>query len=140
MTAWMQGLRALLPFHGVTSRMNFAQMHADLMQVREFLVEIERKLEAAMKAEMERPKSPPVPTTDEYVAVAETATAVYKALEAELGIDRRTILGKVERLVKAHSLEARFPDYSRSVELAKYLAERMPDGRLRIQHALEALA
>jgi len=139
MTAWWRGLTAALPFHGVTSRMNFAQMHADLMQVREFLVEIERKLEAAMKAEMERPK-PPVPTTDEYVAVAETATAVYKALEAELGIDRRTILGKVERLVKAHSLEARFPDYSRSVELAKYLAERMPDGRLRIQHALEALA
>jgi hypothetical protein len=142
MIAWMRGLAASLPFHGVTRHVtNFHQMHTDLMAVREFLVELERKLEAAMAEEMARPKANPL-TADELVAAASSSTAVFKAIEVELGSgwDQRTIRGKVERLIKVHALEARYPEGSRDLALAKYLAERLPDGRFRIQHALEALA
>ena len=44
MIAWMRSLAAALPFHGVTRMTNLAQLHADLMSVREFLVEVERKV------------------------------------------------------------------------------------------------
>lgn len=142
MIAWMRGLVAALPFHGVTTHMtNFHQMHADLMSVREFLVELERKLEAAMAAEMARPKAT-ARTSDETIAEAASSTAVFLAIQAELGAgwDQRTIRGKVERLITVHNLQQRYPLGSRDVDLAKYLAERLPDGRFRIQHALEALA
>jgi hypothetical protein len=142
MIAWMRRLTAALPFHGVTDRMtNLAQLHADLMSVREFLVEVERKLAVAIAAEMRGPMANPL-STDEIIAAASSSTAVFKSIEQELGAgwDQRTIRGKVERLIAVHSLEARYPEGSRDVSLAKYLAERMPDGRFRIQHALEALA
>jgi hypothetical protein len=142
MIAWMRGLAASLPFHGVTKHVtNFHQMHADLMSVREFLVELERKLEAAMAEEMARPKAVAL-SVDEKIAEAASSTAVFLAIQSELGSgwDQRTIRGKVERLIKVHGLEARYPLGSRDTELAKYLAERQPDGRFRIQHALEALA
>lgn len=142
MIAWMRGLRALLPFHGVTHMsINFAQVHADLMTVREFLVEVESKLEAAMKAEMSRPKAE-APTVDERIAAAASSTAVFVAMHSELGTgwDQRTIRDKVETLIAVHNLQVRYPLGSRDLELAKYCAERMPDGRFRLQHAMEALA
>lgn len=142
MFAWVAGLRSRLSFpHGVTLVTNFAQMHADLMSVREFLVELERKLEAAMTEEMARPKAVAL-GVDERIAEAASSTAIFLAIQAELGSgwDQRTIRGKVERLIKVHGLEVRYPLGSRDLDLARYLAERMPDGRFRIQHALEALA
>ena len=141
MIAWMAGLASRLPFNGVKQRMNLAQIHQDLQTVREFLVEVEGKLSAAMKAEMERPKAVAL-GVDERIAEAASSTAVFLAIQSELGAgwDQRTIRGKVERLIAVHSLQARYPLGSTDIDLAKYLAERMPDGRFRIQHALEALA
>lgn len=142
MIAWMRGLRALLPFHGVTTHMvNFAQLHADLMSVREFLVEVETKLQAAMAAEMARPKAD-ILTVDQRIAEAASSTAVFLAIQSELGAgwDQRTIRGKVDRLITVHNLQVRYPLGSRDLDLAKYVAERMPDGRFRLQHAVEALA
>lgn len=141
MIAWMRGLLAPLRSNGVISHMNLSQIHEDLMTVRAFLVEVEGKLASAMKAEMERPKAV-APGVDERIAEAASSTAVFLAIQGELGAgwDQRTIRGKVERLIAVHGLEQRYPLGSRDVELAKYLAERMSDGRFRIQHALEALA
>lgn len=141
MIAWMRGLRALLPFHGVTPMANLAQMHADLMSVREFLVELQQKLEAAIAEEMARPKAT-APTVDQRIAEASSSTAVFVAMHSELGTgwDQRTIRDKVENLIAAHKLQVRYPLGSRDVDLAKYLGERMPDGRFRLQHAMEALA
>jgi hypothetical protein len=121
--------------------MDLSQIHKDLMTVREFLVEVEGKLAAEMAARMATPKAV-APGVDERIAEAASSTAVFLAMQAELGAgwDQRTIRGKVERLIAVHSLEARYPLGSRDVDLAKYLAERMPDGRFRIQHAVEALA
>jgi len=78
-------------------------------------------------------------TVDEDVAAADSVTRVHKALERELGVDRRTIYSRVERLVAAHELDKRIPDWQTNVEFARYLAARMPDGRVRLQHALESL-
>jgi hypothetical protein len=140
MIAWMRGLIAPLRSNGVF-HMDLSQIHKDLMTVREFLVEVEGKLAAEMAARMATPKAV-APGVDERIAEAASSTAVFLAMQAELGAgwDQRTIRGKVERLIAVHSLEARYPLGSRDVDLAKYLAERMPDGRFRIQHAVEALA
>lgn len=113
-----------------------ARIRTEVSDVRTWLVETERKLDTLTA----RGEPVQLATTDELVAAASTATAVYKALETELKIDRRTILAKVERLVRAHELAEKFPDWSRDVRLAKHLASRTEDGRIRLVAALEALA
>jgi len=81
----------------------------------------------------------PVPTVDEYIAEATSATAIYKAMEGELGIDRRTILARVQRLVLSHGLQKRWPDWSTNVALARSLAQRTPSGEFRLTVALREL-
>ena len=104
-----------------------------ISDVRAWLADVESKLD--------RFKIEPAPTmsVDEMVAAAESATAVQKALERELGIDRRTVLAKAERLVKAHRLDAKLPDWSTNVRLWKYLAERQSTGNVRLVDGLFAL-
>lgn len=83
----------------------------------------------------------PVPgqTVDEYIDQADSATRVYKALEPELGVDRRTILSYVERIVRFYELSTRFPEYGTNLALAKYLASRNPKGQRRIVAALQGM-
>jgi hypothetical protein len=107
-----------------------------LTQVLEYLAVVDAKLVAL---EREYREGPPTSTVDEVIAQAETATAIYKALEPELKIDVRTVKTRLERVVKAHSLEARFPDWSRDVGLARYMVQRLPNGQRRLQAAYEAL-
>jgi hypothetical protein len=80
-----------------------------------------------------------VTSVDEDVAAATSATAVQRALERELGIDRRTVLAKAERLVKAHGIDQKLPDWSTNLRLWKHLAERMPTGNTRLVDGLFAL-
>jgi len=80
-----------------------------------------------------------VSSTDEDVASATSATQIQKALERELGIDRRTVLAKAERLVRAHALDEKIPDWSTNVRLWKYLAERQSTGNVRLIDGLFAL-
>jgi hypothetical protein len=103
-----------------------------ISDMRVALVELETRLDRLTK-------QAPAQSVDEYIDAADTATRVYKALEPELGLDRRTILAKVERVVKAHQLERQFPDWSTNVRLAKYLASRNPAGARRLVAALAQL-
>jgi hypothetical protein len=96
------------------------------------LIELEGRLDRLTK-------QAPAQSVDEYIADADTATRVYKALEPELGLDRRTILAKVERVVKAHQLDRQIPDWSTNVRLAKYLASRNEAGARRLVAALAQL-
>jgi hypothetical protein len=139
MIAWMARLAAGLRSHGVTLVMDLAQLRSDLSQIRGFLVEVEAKLDRA-ELEAATPKAV-APSIEERIAAAASSTAVFIAMQADPGyaLDQRTTRGKVERLIAVHGLQVRYPLGSRDVDLAKYLAERMPDGRFRLQHALEAL-
>lgn len=133
--------RARLPFH----RSNQMQPHPYLAETRKALDSIMEYLaivDAKLSALERDPASllPPTPSVDERIAEATSATQVYKALETEFGVDRRTLYGRVERIVKAHGLEAKFPDWGRDVALAKYLASRNDQGKRRLLAALEALA
>lgn len=125
----------------------------DSMQPHPYLIETRQALDAVLEylaivdgklrqleAEVAAAK-PQVSSVDERIAAAASSTAVYVAIGQELGSgwDQRTVRGKVERLIEVHSLHGKYPEGSRDVGLAKYLAERMPDGRFRIQHAVEAL-
>lgn len=83
-------------------------------------------------------QAPPTPTVDEYIASASSATAIWKALEPEYKVDRRTLLARVERVVKAYDLEDRFPYWSTDLKLARYLAEKV-DGKRRLDTALDGL-
>jgi hypothetical protein len=141
MIAWMRGLLAPLRSNGVIAHMHLAQLQKDLQVIREFLLEVDGKLDLALKEERTRPVAV-ASSVDERISEAASSTAVFVAMHSELGDgwDQRTIRGKVERLIAVHSLQDRYPLGSRDVDLAKYLAERMPDGRFRIQHAVEALA
>lgn len=115
-----------------------AETRKALGQVLEYLAVVEAKLNDLERQGLTT-VLPPTSTVDERIAQAETATAIYKALEPELGVDRRTLLSRVERLVKAHSLEAQFPEWGRDVKLARYLAERLPSGKRRIVEAIDSL-
>jgi len=112
------------------------ETRANLLVMREYIDAAMARIDLLIA----EPAPAPVPSVDEYVASATSATAVWKALEPELGVDRRTLLTRVERLVAAHGLVARFPNWSTDLKLAKYLAERTPSGKRRLVEALEALA
>ena len=106
-----------------------------ISDVRAWLADVEAKLDRVSTTVSKLPTS----TVDEDVAAATSATQVQKALERELGIDSRTVLAKVERVVKAHGIDAKIPDWSTNLRLAKYLAERQPSGNVRLVDALFAL-
>jgi hypothetical protein len=108
------------------------EVRKQIDDIRAWLVDVETKLDRFKVS---------VPTTsvDEDVAAAGSVTAVHKALERELGVDRRTVLAKVERLVKAHGVEARLPYWSTDLRFAKYVAEREANGKVRLVNALDAL-
>jgi len=112
-----------------------AETRKQIDDVRAWLADIESKLDRFSTSVGKLPTL----TVDEMVAAAESATTVQKALERELGIDRRTVLAKAERLVKAHGLDAKMPDWSTNVRLWKYLAERQPSGNIRLIDGLFAL-
>lgn len=107
-----------------------------ISDVRTWLAEIETKLDRFVELR----KPPSVESVDESVAAATSVTQVHKALERELGIDRRTVLTKVERLVKAHSVADRLPGWSTDLRFAKYVAEREANGRIRLVNALAKLS
>jgi len=113
-----------------------AETRKQIDDVRAWLAEVETKLDRFHAA------TAPiiVASIDEDVAAATSATAVQKALERELGIDRRTVLAKAERLVRAHRLDERIPDWSTNLRLWKYLADRMPSGNTRLVDGLFALS
>jgi hypothetical protein len=86
---------------------------------------------------------PPMPSYAEEIATASSPQAIYRAMERKLGPkgnDARTLVTRVERLVAAHKLHGKYPLGPRDLRLVRYVAEEMPDGRLRLQHALEALS
>lgn len=103
-----------------------------IADMRVALAELEARLDRLTKAA-------PASTVDEDIADADSATRVYKALERELGLDRRTILSKVERVVKAFGLERQFPDWSTDVKLARYMASKNETGTRRLVAALALL-
>lgn len=109
------------------------EVRKQIDDIRAWLVDVESKLDRFKVA---------VPTTsvDEDVAAAGSVTAVHKALERELGVDRRTVLARVERLVKAHGIEAKLPGWSTDLRFAKYVAEREANGKVRLANAIDALS
>lgn len=111
------------------------EVRKQIDDIRAWLAEVDSKLsrfEALAKA-------PPTTTVDEDVAAAGSVTAVHKALERELGVDRRTILSYVERLVKAHDIADRLPGWSTDLRFAKYVAAREANGQVRLANAIAAL-
>lgn len=107
------------------------EVRNQISDIRAWLAEVEVKLD--------RFKPVVTTTVDEDVAAAGSVTAVHKALERELGVDRRTVLSRVERLVKAHGIEAKLPGWATDLRFAKYVAEREANGQVRLVNALEAL-
>jgi hypothetical protein len=113
------------------------EVRKQIADVRAWLGEVDSKLdrfEATRKAAVATTS-----TVDEDVAAAESATGVQKALERELGVDRRTIRAYAERVVKAHGVAEKLPDWAISMRFWRYLAARQPDGRVRLQVALDEL-
>lgn len=100
------------------------------------------EVEARIPREALGPAKPVVPTmsVDEEVAAADSPTRVQKALERELGVDRRTVYQRVETLVEAFQLDRQTPDWRANLGFWKRMAERAPDGKLRMQHGLDTLA
>lgn len=109
------------------------EVRKQIDDIRAWLVDVESKLDRFKVAV-------PTTTVDEDVAAASSVTAVHKALERELGVDRRTVLARVERLVKAHGIEAKLPGWSTDLRFAKYVAEREANGKLRLANAIDALS
>lgn len=108
------------------------EVRNQISDIRAWLSEVEIKLDRF---------KPIVPTTvDEDVAAAGSVTAVHKALERELGVDRRTVLERVKRLVKVHGIEAKLPGWSTDLRFAKYVAEREANGKVRLANAIDALS
>ena len=107
-----------------------------IADIRAWLSEVESKLD---RFEVARKAPVMVPTVDEDIAEASSATRVQKILEREFGIDRRTVLQRAERLVKAYGLDAKVPDWSTNVEFWRKLAERGPDGQTRLARGLASL-
>jgi hypothetical protein len=137
MFAWV---RRLLPSHAVprspaVTPEQVNELRQQIADVRAWLAEVEAKLD---RSTLSQPKAAPL-TTDEYIERATSATQVYKALEPELGVDRRTILARVERIVRAHGFAESIPDWGTSLVLAKHLAGRTEDGTRRIVAAIAEL-
>lgn len=109
------------------------EVRKQIDDIRAWLVDVESKLDRFKVAV-------PTTTVDEDVASAGSVTAVHKALERELGVDRRTVLARVERLVKAHGVEAKLPGWSTDLRFAKYVAEREANGKVRLANAIDALS
>ena len=66
--------------------------------------------------------------------------AVERVVVDSNSIDRRTVLQRAERVVKAYDLMAKLGgDWSTDVEFWRALARRQPDGRVRLAHALATL-
>ena len=108
------------------------EVRKQIDDIRAWLVDVETKLDH-FKAAV------PTTTVDEDVAAAGSVTAVHKALERELGVDRRTVLSRVERLVKAHGVADKLPGWQTDLRFAKYVAQREANGKLRLVNALDAL-
>jgi len=100
-------------------------------------LEIAREIDELPQPEVHVPSAP---TLDERIALATSVTGVWKALEAEFGVDRRTTYARVERVVLANGLHTKIPDWRTNVGLAKYLAGRAtPNGERRLTLALREL-
>ena len=112
------------------------EVRKNIADIRAWLSEVESKLD---RFDQVRRAAPPTVTVDESVTEATSATRVQKALEREFGIDRRTVLQRAERLVKAYGLDQQFPDWSTDVEFWRKLAERGPDGQTRLARGLASL-
>ena len=108
------------------------QVLSQITDVRAWLAEVETRIERLKSVA-------PTSTVDEDVAAAGSVTAVHKALERELGVDRRTVLSYVERLVKAHGVAEKVPDWSTNLKFAKYCAAREANGKVRLRNAIDAL-
>lgn len=108
------------------------EVRKQIDDIRAWLVDVETKLDR-FKAAV------PTTTVDEDVAAAGSVTAVHKALERELGVDRRTVLSRVERLVKAHGVADKLPGWQTDLRFAKYVAQREANGKVRLVNALDAL-
>lgn len=107
---------------------------AAIAQIREYLAHIEQRLDHLEQ------QAPAVPSYEDQVAEATSTTAIFKIIERRVGLDRRTLLGKAERLVRVYGLADRFPDWSTNIELARYFAELHPTtGKPRLIAAIEAL-
>ena len=111
------------------------EVRNQISDIRAWLADVEIKLE---RFESSR-KAVPTTTVDEDVAAAGSVTAVHRALERELGVDRRTVLARVEHLVKAHGVAEKLPGWSTDLRFAKYVATREANGKLRLVNALDAL-
>lgn len=118
-----------------TNEFYWDEVRKQISDIRSWLVEVESKLDRFQAVRT----APPTESVDESVATAGSVTAVHKALERELGVDRRTVLAKVERLVKAHGIDAKLPGWSTDLRFAKYVAEREANGKIRLVNALDAL-
>lgn len=112
------------------------EVRKNIADIRAWLSEVESKLDRISTA---AGKLPPALTVDDQVAEANSATRMQRALEREFGIDRRTVLQRAERLVKAYALDQQFPDWSTDVEFWRKLAERGPDGQTRLARGLASL-
>lgn len=112
------------------------EVRKNISDIRAWLSEVESKLD---RFEAVRKAAPPVESAAEVIATATSATRIQKALEREFGIDRRTVLQRAERLVKAYGLDKQFPDWSTDVEFWQKLAERGPDGQTRLARGLASL-
>ena len=112
------------------------EVRKQISDVRAWLSEVESKLD---RFDAARKAAPPTATVDDSVAEATSATRVQKALEREFGVDRRTVLQRAERLVKAYGLDRQFPDWSTDVLFWQKLAERGPAGQTRLARGLAQL-
>jgi hypothetical protein len=112
------------------------EVRKNIADIRAWLSEVESKLN---RFEAVRQAAPPAASIDESIGEATSATRIQKALEREFGIDRRTVLQRAERLVKAYGLDKDFPDWSTDVDFWRKLAERSPDGQTRLARGLAAL-
>lgn len=112
------------------------EVRKNIADIRAWLSEVESKLD---RFDAARKATPVSETVDETIETASSATRVQKALEREFGIDRRTVLQRAERLVKAYGLDKQFPDWSTDVEFWRELAKRGPDGQTRLARGLAQL-
>jgi len=112
-------------------RKNIADMRIWLTEVEAKLDRIQPRIDAVVVDSL---------SVDRAVAAAESATAVQHALGQEFGIDRRTVLQRAERVVKAYDLMSKLGgDWATDVDFWKAMARRQPDGRVRLAHALATL-
>ena len=141
MFAWLGALRPQrsAPEEGTTPMADQAYWDMVLQNIadmRTWLAQVEQNVaHARVHAEPTAPKL----SVDEEIAAADSPTRVQKALEREYHVDRRTIYQRVERVVEAHQLHRKVPNWRENLEFWKYMAQRTGDMR-RFDAALAALA